>query len=281
MAKTNGRTKKKNLEQMLADAIEKATKPKPEKKPTPEKSTYWEFICYPDNPRHLEIAYDIKHGVYPDCTGCYHNKDLTDPKSEYWDDDGTYHEAEPSHPKKPHYHIIVKLPYQGTKGSVERLFPNLESHLIMKVDDPTERYRYLVHQDDPKKYRYKPSDVFGNTDAFYQRYYNNEGAHECDAVCQILDIIENWDYTQGKITYSAVIRICAEKGLYGHLRKGGGLLTSVIKEEIERQTKQNDTERWLDTRYMIHTQVDEIYKLHSALRRANTEIQTMKKLIGE
>lgn len=278
MAKTNGRTKKANIEKTLEKILEKATTP-PREKNTPEKSVYWEFILYPDCPRHLEYYFDIKQGKYPTATGCVHDKDFTEATPEGFDSEGNYIEAQPPKPKKTHAHIIVKLPYSGTKGSVERLFPNLESHLIMKVDCADERYRYLIHMDDPKKHRYSPNEVFGNTENFYQYYHTEATAYEGAEVCRILDILDNWDYSQGKPTYSKVIRICAEMGLYGYLRKGGALLSQVIRETIEEYSREYTDARWLEENYIKEKQADEIWRLNSALKSANNTIETYKKLV--
>lgn len=278
MAKTNGRTKKANIEKTLEKILEKAITP-PREKNTPQKSVYWEFILYPDCPRHLEYYFDIKQGKYPTATGCVHDRDYTDPVPESWDSDGNYIEPIPSKPKKTHAHIIVKLPYSGTKGSVERLFPNLESHLIIKVDCADERYRYLIHMDDPKKHRYSPNDVFGNTENFYQYYHTEATAYEGAEICRILDILDNWDYSQGKPTYSKVIRLCAEMGLYGYLRKGGVLLSQVIKETIDGYTREYTDVRWLEDNYIKNKQADEIWRLNSALKSANNTIETYKKLV--
>lgn len=278
MAKTNNRTKKSALEKVLEKALEKSNTPPSEKK-TPEKSIYWEFILYPDCPRHLEYLYDIKHGLYNGCTGCLHDKDMTEPVPEKWDDDGNYTPAEPPHIKKPHAHIIIKLPYSGTKGSVERMFPNLESRFIIKVDCADERYRYLIHLDDPKKHRYSPNDVFGNTENFYQYYHTEATAYEGAEICRILDILDNWDYGQGKPTYSKVIRICAEMGLYGYLRQGGALISQVIKETIDEYNREYSDSRWLEENYIRETQADEIWKLNAALKSANNTIEQYKKLI--
>lgn len=280
MAKTNGRTKSFNIEKTLEKVLEKAIDPPPPKEAKQiVKSRIWEFVCYTDNPRHLSIIFDIRDGKYPDVTACLHNADYTDFTPEHWDDDGTYHPCEEPVLKKIHCHCIVVLPYKGTKGSVERMFPDLESHLIMHVENPTERYRYLIHMDNPTKHRYNPSDVFGNTERFFAHYHNKENEIESSCVCQILDILDNWDWSQGKVTYSKVIRICCERGLYGHLRKGGSLLANVIKESIEEYNSVYNDVKWVDTNYIIQNQADEIWKLNSALKSANNTIETYKRLV--
>lgn len=281
MAKTNGRTKKANIEKTLEKILEKAIEARPpkEKKPTEKKSYYWEFILYPDCPRHLEYYFDIKQGKYQGCTGCVHDKDITEATPERFDDNGNYIPAEPPHLKKAHAHIIVKLPFEGTKGSVERLFPNLESHLIMRVDCADERYRYLIHLDDPKKHRYSPNEVFGNTENFYRYYHAESEAYEGAEICRILDILDNWDYTQGKPTYTKVIRICAELGLYGYLRAGGVLLSQAIKEAIDEYITEYNDYRNLEDNYIKSTQADEIWKLNAALKSANNTIDVYKRLV--
>lgn len=282
MAKTNRRTKavKTEFEKMLEKAISKANTPPKETKPKIEKSVYWEFILYPDNPRHLEYYFDIKQGKYLCATGCVHDKDTTEAKPEYWDEEGEYHPPEEAHPKKTHAHIIVRLPFSGTKGSVERLFPNLESHLIMKVDCADERYRYLIHLDNPTKHRYSPNEVFGNTEYFYQYYHTETTAYEGAEICRILDILDNWDYAQGNITYSKVIRICAEMGLYGYLRKGGALLSQVIREKIEQRNAEYNCAEFLDQQYTNRMREETIYKLTTELRHANEQISIYKRLKG-
>lgn len=289
MAKTNNRTKalKGEFEKMLEKAITKVNTP-PKEKPQAVKCMYWEFLLYPDCPRHLEYLYDIKHGKYPMATGCLHDKDTAEEIAEIVSCE-TIAEVSTDTPeteyefkyKKAHAHIIIRLPYNGTKGTVERMFPNLESHLIIPVDCVDERYRYLIHLDHPSKYQYSPNEVFGNTQNFYNYYHTSTPEYEGAEVCRILDILDNWDInSQGNITYSKVIRICCELGLYGYLRKSGSLLSQVIKEKIQEKWNEINCSQFLDQQYTNAQRQNVIHELTTELRHANEQIAIYKRIKG-
>lgn len=260
------------------------------------KTRYWTFELYPDNPRHLEYIVGIRSGLYPNCTAILHDKDKT--SDSHVLDEFTYQQTmlELSRStmlrdwgilvgnthencyKKPHIHVVYRHPYDVFKGSIVRRFPNLESNLIQAVESVEGVYRYLVHLDDPEKHQYSPNDVFGDTATFYKYYQMTDTLGEHIAIPMILDILDNWDWSQGKPTFSKVVRICCEQGLYGYLRQGGALFTNIIKETIANYQREYEDERFLEQNYIFEKQTDIIYKLNSSLKRANETIETYKKI---
>lgn len=291
---------KKTAKAKNPDTEEPPKQSAPDTETLPKKSHYWTFELYPDNVRHLQYIVEIRSGKYPDVTAILHDKDST--KDDHEGDEsflqrqltdlalaeklrftkdyvGVIATNTPeSQYKKPHVHCIIRFPYSVFKGSVEKRFPNLESNLIQAVTNPPIMYRYLVHKDDPDKYQYSPNEVFGNTAMFFQYYFANETLPDFIAVPMILDILEDWDWSQGKPTYGKVIRICCEQGLYGHLRQGGALLSNVIKETIADYQRRFDTEEMLERSYVTSHMTDEIYRLNVALKRANETIETYQKI---
>lgn len=257
----------------------------------PKKYEYFTMLLYLDNPRHLQVIVDIRSGKYPDATAIIHDKDVPDDVKEEKPNKLQKKIAKKAKPcndmnvteffyKKTHVHVVYKAPYQARKSWMETRFPNIETNLIKGVNEPHAIYRYLVHQDDPNKHQYSPNEVFGNTQRFYRYYNNGERLDECEAVCMILDILEEWDWSQGKPSYTKIIRICAERGLYGYLRSGGSLFGNAIRECIEVYKEEHETREMLETQYHLNHACDVIWKLNANLNNANATIKKYQKIVG-
>lgn len=261
-----------------------------EKTEHPKKHQYFTLLLYPENPRHLQLIVDIRSGKYPDATAILHNRDIPDEVKEPKRTELQKKLAKVVKPcdmnitefefKKPHVHVVYKAPYQARKTWAETRFPNIESNLIKGVNEPHAIYRYLVHQDNPEKTQYNPNEVFGCTERFYHYYNSNDALDEYIAIPMILDILDNWDYSQGKPTYSKIIRICCEQGLYGHLRCGGALLNSAIRECIQEYISFYEDEKWLEAQYREVKLFEENERLTIAIRRSQDEIKKWRRLAG-
>lgn len=110
----------------------------------PRSSRVIGMILYQDNENHLIELEQLKND--PRAVGVYHDKDVTD--------EGEF--------KKPHYHFLYKFDNASTFGSLLKIFPNHEEHLLYYVKSFKGQARYLLHLDNPEKAQYTDDALIGN-----------------------------------------------------------------------------------------------------------------------
>lgn len=92
------------------------------------------FLVYPEyNAEFLDWVRDYKY------LGVFHNMDNS----------------------VPHYHYVVMFPSQMEIDTISSR-SGLDPRFIRNCPDVDIFKRYLIHLDNPEKYQYKPSDVFGS-----------------------------------------------------------------------------------------------------------------------
>lgn len=182
----------------------------------PLKSREWEIILYDENEIHkenLKILLEEKR-----CVGVLHDKDI--------DDNGVL--------KKVHYHFLIRFENAMTIGSVLKIIPNHESHLINKVKSFKGACRYLLHLDNPEKYQYTESNLLGNIN-IAKRYIQADD-YENEGVKKILSFIESFDT---KIRDKDVLHWCCCEDLYSVYRRGAYIFSRVIEQHnIDIMTKE-------------------------------------------
>lgn len=141
----------------------------------PQLSRVIGIVLYQDNENHLKEIEQLR--VDPRAVGIYHDRDVTD--------EGEF--------KKPHYHFLYKFDNPSTFGSLLKIFPNHEEHLLYYVNSFKGQARYLLHMDNPEKAQYLQDDLIGNV-RLIKKYLNSDDKFADDLI-KITRFIESFpDY---------------------------------------------------------------------------------------
>lgn len=122
------------------------------------KSRYFEIIAYPESmPKcWLEI---LENTTLQIAISPLHDKDkVTD--YDLMVDPERHQNYNVGELKKPHYHILVVYGNTTTQNTCfNSICVDLNTKRIMNVSNLKNRWRYLVHLDNPDKYQYNPKDI--------------------------------------------------------------------------------------------------------------------------
>lgn len=141
----------------------------------PRSSRVIGIVLYQDNENHLKEIEQLR--ADPRAVGIYHDRDLTD--------EGEF--------KKPHYHFLYKFDNPSTFGSLLKIFPDHEEHLLYYVNSFKGQARYLLHMDNPEKAQYLQDDLIGNA-RLIKKYLNSDDKFADDLI-KITRFIESFpDY---------------------------------------------------------------------------------------
>lgn len=147
------------------------------------RSRLWEIMLYGESDADIALIdylrsadATLKDGL--EYVGILHDKDL--------DDAGD--------PKKPHMHVFFRFPYTRTGTAVAKSF-RIGYNQVGRVYSWRAACRYLVHADQPDKYQYPESAVFGSL-AYEAVSYIHETSFDVKSpfVC-ILDALSSHCYT--------------------------------------------------------------------------------------
>lgn len=178
------------------------------------RSRLWNVLLYPDDPSQQKAIEDLKGAAYS-AVGIVHDKDT--------EDDGVTL-------KKPHYHFVVKF-----KNAVWRNSLAADLGITPNYLEPCRNFKnsatYLLHRNTPDKYQYDEEEAFGTLKPALLKLLDDDT--EDEKALRILDIL---DSIEGPVQYSAFIRMCAEKGLWSDLRRGGYIFVQAVKEHNEAYT---------------------------------------------
>lgn len=171
---------------------------------------------YPDNFSH-QIARDSldRHGFQ--YSGILHDKDVVlgeDKKP-----------IEPITPVKPHWNIVLCFPRQRDLHVVAREL-DIEERWLEPARNRTAVERYHIHADNPEKFQYSSSEIFGPL-AENVRAHLDSGKREDDKVYSLMLLL---DTMPKPCTYRKFIIACCEAGLYGTLRRMGSLFKPCLDE---------------------------------------------------
>lgn len=172
-----------------------------------KKGRVWEIDLYPDCDRHLEILAQLAES--PRAVGILHNRDINGEGA----------------PKKPHFHWLYVFDNPVGQGSVEKLFPDLESNLIQAVNSTKGAYRYLIHLDNPEKAQYSKSELIGNI-TLAEKYLRTENDEPTEVIL-LLDMLES----NPNMTIAQLMRYACKNGLYGAFRRNAYILHQIAKEK--------------------------------------------------
>lgn len=174
-------------------------------------SRIWNILLYPDAPTQANAIELLSSGSYSS-VGILHDKDV-DEKGEL---------------KKPHYHFVVKFLNQRSRTAVAADL-GIEQNYLEPCRDFKNSVTYLLHKNQPDKYQYDIEEAFGSLKPALAKLMDDDT--EDEKALRILDIL---DGIEGTVKYSAFIRMCAEKGLWSDLRRGGYIFVQAVKEHNEK-----------------------------------------------
>ena len=174
-------------------------------------SRVYNAILYPEDNSQQKAIELLKTNAFSSA-GILHDKDL--------DDNGNV--------KKPHYHFVLKFQNARSRKAVADDLSVAENYF-----EPSHNFNssllYLVHRNSPDKYQYSIDDVFGSLKPTLEKLLDDD-TEDMKAI-RILDML---DSIESRIDFRTFLRLCAEKGLWSDLRRGGYLFVQAVKEHNER-----------------------------------------------
>lgn len=190
------------------------------------KSRLMRCMLYPDNPDHLLALEAIRAEIQ--YVAILHDKDVR-LSSDVPDPDDLEDQCDSEFSvsvgelKKPHFHLIFKFPSARYRSAVASSL-GIEQRFIRKCSNFEGAARYLVHDNAPDKYQYDLDCLEGPLAPAVAKILaqNDENVR----VLELLGYIDS----MGFITYSSLISLACEKGLYSDLRRMGYLVSRVVDE---------------------------------------------------
>ena len=163
-----------------------------------DRSCNWVGIWYPDDPTHFNAMERLQQEGYS-FAGILHDRDV--------DENGEL--------KKPHWHVVISFRYQKTATAVAKLF-GIAPNYVQPASSKVGALRYLLHLDDPDKFQYEHSEVFGVLAS--QIPTNEEKPSENEQVTQLLALL---DTLPVPCTYTHFLKSACNADLYACFRRMG------------------------------------------------------------
>lgn len=173
------------------------------------RSRCFNFVLYPDDETHKKALNYIEKN-YQYYAYILHDKDLTDEKE----------------PKKNHWHIVVKFVNPRWKQSVCD-----ELGISYNYCDVTNSLKfsllYLVHFGNANKVEYDLTEVHGPLFSSLEKYIRNSSEIEDERLINIVDLIYSYN---GYLSFTELLRVVCDNGLYGDYRRGFSILKEIVIE---------------------------------------------------
>lgn len=134
--------------------------------------------------------------------------------------------------KKSHTHCIIEFPSARWNTAIAKelgITPNYLEEPKFGFDNCLE---YLIHYKQKEKFQYSIDDCFGTLVGKLKDLLNKGTKSECEKVIDILNYIED---SNKYVSYSDLIRYCADTGVYDVLRRSGTLLVKCVDEHNYKQ----------------------------------------------
>lgn len=171
------------------------------------------FLLYPDDLTHVK-ALDIISQSY-DYAYILHDKDL--------DETGEL--------KKPHWHVVVNVGNNGRWNTSLTSELGIEPNYIMPCDNVEKALQYLIHYNDFDKYHYDVNEVKGTMKNKLEKSLNVDGKDEGERIMEIIEMLEESDKC---LSITDFVKMCAKKGYYTDMRRGGIFMLKLLEEHNER-----------------------------------------------
>ncbi len=185
---------------------------------TNTKSRAWCSVLYPDDPSHEKCIELLKSNGYT-FAGILHDSDTWSAS----DDDIESHDVGTL--KKKHYHLVIYFrnpKYRNALAKELGITPNY----LRECRNRDASILYLVHANDPDKFQYDSSLVFG-TMAENLKVLLTSGSDEGDRVKSIVQMI---DSIPGICSYKQILLMACDNGLYGEFRRLGSGVKWLLDE---------------------------------------------------
>lgn len=169
--------------------------------------------------------------VYPDCKTYFQNRTADDILTVvrnwgYLEWYYIYHDKDvhpDGTPKKPHYHILVKLSSPGLLGTFARQL-GIPSNYVQRVKSFKGMAKYLLHDENVDKAKYLLEEVICKDEREYLAYFDSHS--ETEDARKIIDyIIES-----GCQSYIQLLSWCVANDLYATLRRNASMYSNCVRE---------------------------------------------------
>lgn len=166
------------------------------------------LLLYPDCESHVKAIEKIKQSY--DYAMILHDKDC--------DENGEV--------KKAHWHVVLRFNQAVWNSAIIKEL-GIESNYIEKVGNVNNALEYLVHYNEPDKYKYDLSEVTGTLRTKLAESIAKSEKTEGEKVIELIEFIES---QQKKISVKDFARFCAESGYWAEFRRSGAIFMNIINE---------------------------------------------------
>ena len=134
-------------------------------------------------------------------------------------------------PKKPHYHILVKLTSPGRLDTFARQL-GIPTNYVQRVKSFKGMAKYLLHDENIDKAKYLAEEVVCKDTQEYLKYFSSTSEQE--EAGKILDYIVE----SGCQSYIQLLSWCVAHDLYATCRRNASMFSNCIRECQKVYTKQ-------------------------------------------
>ena len=184
------------------------------------------LMLYADNDSHVEAIEKISKSY--DYAACYHDRDVWTKEDE---------KKDPKHKagelKKPHYHFVLRTS-NATWNTALCKELGIEERFCEQVRSVDNSLQYLIHYNDPDKFKYDIGEVFGSLKTKLVESINKAEKSEGEKVVELLEFIKNYD---GRLTITEFASYCAKNGYWSEFRRSGSIFVKIIEEKNNQSNK--------------------------------------------
>ena len=178
-------------------------------------------VLYPEDPTHAAAMEKLKSGGY-DYAAILHDSDV-------YEEDGKDHKK--GDLKKPHWHIVIRFSPNALWNTAVAKDLGIEPNYLEKCRNMNRSLLYLVHRDNPEKFQYDLSQVFGSEAmiSVLSKLLTEE-----DEGLRVLSIVKMVEDESGIISPTEMLKKACKDGYYGEFRRMGMWSHIIIQEHNDR-----------------------------------------------
>lgn len=178
-------------------------------------------VLYPEDPTHAAAMAKLKSGGY-DYAAILHDSDV-------YEEDGKDHKK--GDLKKPHWHIVIRFSPNALWNTAVAKDLGIEPNYLEKCRNMNRSLLYLVHRDNPEKFQYDLSQVFGSEAmiSVLSKLLTEE-----DEGLRVLSIVKMVEDEPGIISPTDMLKKACKEGYYGEFRRMGMWSHIIIQEHNDR-----------------------------------------------
>lgn len=178
-------------------------------------------VLYPEDSTHAAAMEKLKSGGY-DFAAILHDSDV------YEEDGKDYKKGDL---KKPHWHIVIRFSPNALWNTAVAKDLGIEPNYLEKCRNMNRSLLYLVHRDNPEKFQYDLSQVFGSEAmiSVLSKLLTEE-----DEGLRVLSIVKMVEDEPGIISPTEMLKKACKDGYYGEFRRMGMWSHIIIQEHNDR-----------------------------------------------